>query len=212
MSRLAYAPEGRPGYVRNARSAAAESSGRLCRPDLGRIGYRRRGRRAGVSKPTSSRSTQARPLALCRPQKIYPKRAHGQFRTIKWLVMAVTLGIYYLVPWLRWDRGPDLPDQAVLIDMANRRLFFFFLEIWPQEFYFVTGLLVLAALAPVPRHLDRRPRLVRLHLSADGVDRSDDRGRALLAGRPQRPHAARQGAAGRLEDLSEERPRICPGC
>ncbi len=78
--------------------------------------------------------------------KIYPKEAHGRFRTIKWIVMAVTLGIYYVVPWLRWDRGPYLPDQAVLIDFPSRRFFFFFIEIWPQEFYFVTGLLVLAAL------------------------------------------------------------------
>jgi cytochrome c oxidase accessory protein FixG len=79
--------------------------------------------------------------------KIYPKRAHGRFRTIKWIVMAVTLGIYYLVPWLRWDRGHYLPDQAVLIDFPSRRFFFFFIEIWPQEFYYITGLLVLAALA-----------------------------------------------------------------
>jgi cytochrome c oxidase accessory protein FixG len=79
--------------------------------------------------------------------KIYPKRAHGTFRSAKWIVMAVTLGIYYLVPWLRWDRGPYLPDQAVLIDFPSRRFFFFFIEIWPQEFYYITGLLVLAALA-----------------------------------------------------------------
>jgi cytochrome c oxidase accessory protein FixG len=79
-------------------------------------------------------------------QKVYPKLAHGRFRKAKWLVMAVTLGIYYALPWLRWHRGPDLPDQAVLLDMANNRFFVFFLEIWPQEFYFVTGLLVLAAL------------------------------------------------------------------
>jgi cytochrome c oxidase accessory protein FixG len=80
-------------------------------------------------------------------RKIYPKLARGRFRTVKWIVMAVTLGLYYVLPWLRWNRGPDLPDQAVLLDMANNRFFFFFLEIWPQEFYFVTGLLVLAALA-----------------------------------------------------------------
>ena len=78
--------------------------------------------------------------------KIYPKRAKGTFRTVKWAVMAVTLGIYYIVPWLRWDRGAYLPDQAVLIDFPARRFFFFFIEIWPQEFYYVTGLLVLAAL------------------------------------------------------------------
>jgi cytochrome c oxidase accessory protein FixG len=79
-------------------------------------------------------------------QRIYPKLAHGRFRALKWLVMGLTLGIYYGLPWLRWHRGPDLPDQAVLLDIANNRFFFFFLEIWPQEFYFVTGLLVLAAL------------------------------------------------------------------
>ncbi len=79
--------------------------------------------------------------------KVYPKEARGRFRTTKWIVMAVTLGIYYLLPWIRWDRGPYLPDQAVLLDLPARRFYFFFLEIWPQEFYFVTGLLVLAALA-----------------------------------------------------------------
>jgi len=79
-------------------------------------------------------------------QKIHPKRARGTFRSLKWLVMALTLGIYYGLPWLRWDRGPDLPNQAVLLDMEHNRFFFFFLEIWPQEFYYVTGLLVLAAL------------------------------------------------------------------
>jgi cytochrome c oxidase accessory protein FixG len=79
-------------------------------------------------------------------EKVYAKRAYGTFRKVKWIVMAVTLGIYYMLPWLRWDRGPHLSDQAVLIDFPNRRFFFFFLEIWPQEFYFVTGLLVLAAL------------------------------------------------------------------
>ena len=80
-------------------------------------------------------------------EPIYPKLAHGKFRTVKWLVMAVTLGIYYLVPFLRWDRGVDAPDQAVLVDFAGRRFYFFFIEIWPQEVYYITGLLILAALA-----------------------------------------------------------------
>jgi cytochrome c oxidase accessory protein FixG len=79
-------------------------------------------------------------------QSIYPKLAHGTFRRVKWLVMAVTLGIYYLLPWLRWDRGPNLPDQAFLLDFDHQRLFFGPLEIWAQELYFVTGLLVVSAL------------------------------------------------------------------
>ena len=78
--------------------------------------------------------------------KIYPKRAEGYFRRLKWIVMAVTLGIYWITPWIRWDRGPYAPDQAVLVDLANRRFYFFFIEIWPQEFYYVAGLLIMAGL------------------------------------------------------------------
>ncbi|HMB78298.1 MAG TPA: cytochrome c oxidase accessory protein CcoG [Kiloniellaceae bacterium] len=79
--------------------------------------------------------------------KVHPKRASGTFRRIKWIVMAVTLGIYYFGPWIRWDRGPDAPNQAILIDFPARRFYFFFIEIWPQEVYYITGLLILAALA-----------------------------------------------------------------
>ena len=79
--------------------------------------------------------------------KVYPKRARGYFRNIKWFVMAATTAVYYLLPWLRWDRGPGLPDQAVLMDIEHGRIFFFGLAIWPQELYLVTGLLVLSALA-----------------------------------------------------------------
>ena len=78
-------------------------------------------------------------------QRIYPKLAHGTFRRIKWAVMAVTLGIYYLLPWIRWDRGPTLPNQAFLLDFANQRLFFGPIEIWAQELYFITGILIISA-------------------------------------------------------------------
>ncbi len=56
------------------------------------------------------------------------------------------LGVYYFLPFVRWDRGPHLPNQAVLVDMPARRFYFFFIEIWPQEVYYLTGLLILAAL------------------------------------------------------------------
>ncbi len=79
-------------------------------------------------------------------EPIFPRRVSGKFRNLKWVIMAITLGIYYITPWLRWDRGPNLPDQAVLVDLANRRFFFFFIEIWPHEFYFIAGLLIMAGL------------------------------------------------------------------
>ena len=79
-------------------------------------------------------------------EPIFPRRVSGFFRRLKWWIMGVTLAIYYLTPWVRWDRGPELPDQAVLVDLANRRFYFFWIEIWPHEFYFVAGLLIMAGL------------------------------------------------------------------
>ncbi len=78
--------------------------------------------------------------------KIHPKRVDGFFRRLKWWIMIVTLGIYYITPWIRWDRGPGAPDQAVLIDFPARRFYFFFIEIWPQEVYYFAGLLIMAGI------------------------------------------------------------------
>ncbi|MCP5410623.1 MAG: cytochrome c oxidase accessory protein CcoG [Alphaproteobacteria bacterium] len=78
---------------------------------------------------------------------IYPREQDGLYRKIKWAMMAVTLSIYYLVPWVRWDRGPHAPNQAVLVDFAHERFYFFFIEIWPQEVYYITGLLILSAVS-----------------------------------------------------------------
>ncbi|MDM8166271.1 cytochrome c oxidase accessory protein CcoG [Roseovarius sp.] len=88
----------------------------------------------------------APPSLYAAREPIFPKRVYGKFRNLKWVIMIITLGIYYLTPWIRWDRGPELPDQAVLVDLAHRRFFFFWIEIWPHEFYFVAGLLVMAGL------------------------------------------------------------------
>jgi len=88
----------------------------------------------------------AAPLKLFKTQeKIYPRRVWGTFRKLKWVAMIALLGIYYIVPWLRWDRGAQAPNQAVLIDLQHTRAYFFGIEIWPQEVYYITGILILAA-------------------------------------------------------------------
>ena len=69
----------------------------------------------------------SRPPLYAPRKKIHPRRTHGFFRSFKWWVMALTLGVYYITPWLRWDRGPDAPDQAVLVDFSGRRFYFFFI-------------------------------------------------------------------------------------
>lgn len=91
--------------------------------------------KAGVRQPLYAART-----------KIFPKRVSGNFRRFKWVMMLLTLTVYYVTPWLRWDRGPYAPDQMVLIDLEHRRFYFAFIEIWPQEFYYVAGLLVMAGI------------------------------------------------------------------
>jgi len=78
---------------------------------------------------------------------IYPKLVHGHWRRIKWILLILMLGVYYVTPWIRWDRPGALPDQAVLVDFFGRRFYFFGIQLWPQEVHFITGLLVIGALA-----------------------------------------------------------------
>ena len=80
-------------------------------------------------------------------RKVYPQSVRGTFRRLKWGLLWLCLGVYYVLPFVRWDRGPNLPHQAVLIDLDHSRFYFFFIELWPQEVYYFTGLLVIASLA-----------------------------------------------------------------
>jgi cytochrome c oxidase accessory protein FixG len=79
-------------------------------------------------------------------KKVYPQAVQGRFRRIKWAILGVVLAVYYLLPFVRWSRGPGLPNQAVLVDFPHRRFYFFFVELWPQEVYYFTGLLIIAAM------------------------------------------------------------------
>ena len=97
-----------------------------------------------VEDVKSVREQKTDPFFAKRVQ-VYPKKVSGRFRRIKWAALLVLLGVYYLLPWVRWDRGPNAPDQAVLIDMEHERAYFFFIEIWAQEVYYLTGVLILAA-------------------------------------------------------------------
>ncbi|WP_262313598.1 hypothetical protein, partial [Klebsiella pneumoniae] len=69
---------------------------------------------------------------------IYPKLVHGRWRMIKWALLIVMLAVYYITPWIRWERPGNLPDQAVLVDFDGARFYFFGIQLWPQEVYFIT--------------------------------------------------------------------------
>src|SRR6185369_3369663 len=95
--------------------------------------------------PTDLQLDDDGPLYVAQ-KKVYPQSVSGTFRRTKWGLMAFCLGVYYLLPFVRWNRGLGAPDQAVLVDLPNSRFYFFFIELWPQEVYYFTGLLIAAAL------------------------------------------------------------------
>jgi len=68
-------------------------------------------------------------------------------RRFKWAVLVACLGVYYLLPWLRWERGVNQPNQAVLLSLWRERFYFFNLEFWPQDIYYLTGLMIMGAVA-----------------------------------------------------------------
>ena len=106
---------------------------------------------APAQGPTSAAERQRakqRGGGLYKPRvPIYPKLVHGPWRWLKWVLLIAMLAIYYATPWIRWERPGVLPDQAVLVDFDGGRFYFFAIQLWPQEVYFITGLLVMAALA-----------------------------------------------------------------
>ena len=48
------------------------------------------------------------PLYAAR-KKVYPQSTSGTFRRIKWALMAFCLAVYYLLPFVRWNRGLGAP-------------------------------------------------------------------------------------------------------
>jgi cytochrome c oxidase accessory protein FixG len=79
--------------------------------------------------------------------RVYPKSVRGPVRRFKWAILLACLAIYYLLPWLRWHRGVTQPDQAVLLSLWDERFYFFNLEFWPQDIYYLAGLMIMGAVA-----------------------------------------------------------------
>lgn len=80
-------------------------------------------------------------------KKLYPQRVKGKIRRLKWLLNCLFLSIYGILPFLQFNRGENVPNQAILIDIVGSKFYFFFIEIWPQEVYYLAGILIIAAVA-----------------------------------------------------------------
>ena len=77
-----------------------------------------------------------------RHKKVYPRKVTGVFARLRTTGVLVLLGGYYFVPWLRWDG-----HQAVLFDLPARKFYIFGLTFWPQDFFYLAALLIIAALS-----------------------------------------------------------------
>ena len=74
--------------------------------------------------------------------KIYPRSVRGVFANWRWALVWITQIIFYGLPWLQWGER-----QAVLFDLGARRFYVFGLVLYPQDFIYLTGLLVISALS-----------------------------------------------------------------
>ena len=74
-------------------------------------------------------------------EKIYPREVHGLFARLRVLGVLGLLGVYYITPWLHWDG-----HQALLLDLPARKFHIFFVTLWPQDFFYLALLLIIAGL------------------------------------------------------------------
>ncbi|MDO8457471.1 MAG: cytochrome c oxidase accessory protein CcoG [Burkholderiaceae bacterium] len=75
-------------------------------------------------------------------EKIYPRSVSGLFSNWRWGMVFLTQLVFYGIPWLEWGQR-----QAVLFDLGSRRFYIFGLVLYPQDFIYLTGILVISALS-----------------------------------------------------------------
>ncbi len=75
-------------------------------------------------------------------KKIYPRAVAGRFASWRWAFVWLTQIVFYGLPWVQWGER-----QAVLFDLAARRFYIFGYVLYPQDFIYLTGLLVISALS-----------------------------------------------------------------
>jgi cytochrome c oxidase accessory protein FixG len=74
-------------------------------------------------------------------QKVYPREVSGRFNRLRVASVIALLGLFYVLPWIKWDGR-----QAVLFDLPARKFYIFGLTFFPQDFFLLTWLLIIAAL------------------------------------------------------------------
>ncbi|MCB1876489.1 MAG: 4Fe-4S binding protein, partial [Chromatiales bacterium] len=92
--------------------------------------------------PTSSADQSVEQELYKKRQKIYAREVHGIFARMRLLGVLALLGLYYGVPWLQWN-----DRQAILFDLPERKFYILGWTFWPQDFFYLALLLMIAAYA-----------------------------------------------------------------
>jgi cytochrome c oxidase accessory protein FixG len=95
---------------------------------------------AGASAPDDEDAAVEVVSLYQKAQKIYPRAVSGWFIKWRWALVFLTQFVFYGLPWLTWN-----DRQAVLFDLASRRFYIFNLVLYPQDFIYLTGILVISA-------------------------------------------------------------------
>jgi cytochrome c oxidase accessory protein FixG len=105
------------------------------------IAHVREGKAKAATAPAAPEGGVEQSLYAAR-KKIYPRTVHGRFDRWRWALVWATQLVFYGLPWLEWN-----DRQAVLFDLAARKFYIFGFVFWPQDFIYLTALLIISALA-----------------------------------------------------------------
>ena len=97
---------------------------------------------ATISQSAKTPSDNVEQLLYEKRQKIYPREVHGLFAGLRVTSVIILLGLFYGCAWLQWDGR-----QAVLWDLPARKFYIFGLVFWPQDFVYLTFMLIIAGLS-----------------------------------------------------------------
>ncbi|MDA3832620.1 MAG: hypothetical protein PF495_04410 [Spirochaetales bacterium] len=97
---------------------------------------------ASQANRAASSQTEIEQSLYAKREKIYPREVHGLFAALRVLGVFVLLGLYYVLPWLEWEG-----TQIVLFDLPERKFHIFGAVFWPQDFFYLSLLLIIPALS-----------------------------------------------------------------
>jgi len=95
-----------------------------------------------MSDPQKTNDDDLEASLYAKRQKIYPREVSGIFAKLRWLAVFALMGGYYLVPWFNLEGR-----QMLLLDLPERKFHILYWTFWPQDFFYLAAILIIAALS-----------------------------------------------------------------